>query len=145
MSAVGSPSSNSISNSSSLADGDGLDDGGIAGLRGRGCGWGGGDRLAERRDRRVTAPTVSSSPGFRTCWPRTRLPLTNVPLELPRSWTVSRPSSSKSSQCRRLTCDDLIRMMAVVVAAEAGDAVGQLERRRGAAAPDDLEYIIHRD
>ena len=40
---------------------------------------------------------------------------------------------------RRLDPDD-----AVVVATDAGDAVGQLERRRGASAADDLEYVIHR-
>src|SRR5262249_21228675 len=33
---------------------------------------------------------------------------------------------------------------AVVVPAETGDAVSQLECRSGAAAPDDLEYVIHR-
>ncbi len=40
---------------------------------------------------------------------------------------------------RRLDADDT-----VVVATEAGDVVGQLECGRGASAPHDLEYIVHR-
>ena len=40
---------------------------------------------------------------------------------------------------RRLDADDTI-----IVAPEAGDPFGQLERRRGAPAPHDLKYIIHR-
>ena len=54
------------------------------------------------------------------------------------------PPASKSlamapADLRRLDAD-----YAIVVATEAGDVVGQLERGRGASAPHDLEYIIHR-
>ena len=60
--------------------------------------------------RRVTAPTVSSSPCFNASSPLTRLPLTKVPFELPRSRSINWSPTSKSSQWRRLTCADLMRM-----------------------------------
>ena len=74
------------------------------GLAGAATGW------PSFATRSVTAPTVSSSPGFKTCCPVTFLPLTNVPLELPRSRIVSLSATSKTSQWRRLTCDDLMRI-----------------------------------
>ncbi len=40
---------------------------------------------------------------------------------------------------RRLDADQ-----AVIVAADAGDAIGQLESRRGTSAADDLKYVVHR-
>ena len=124
--------------------GDGLEDGGIGGL-GLGSGAGSGaDGLAELGHASVTAPTVNSSPCFKTCCPETFLPLTNVPLELPRSRIVSLSETSKTSQWRRLTCDDLMRIKQsswrpMLVTPSASLRV--VEALRPA---DDLEYVIHR-
>ncbi len=130
-----------------LLDGDGVDDGGVA----RPWAWKAGLGRPRRSTawpslatRSVTAPTVSSSPCFKTCCPVTFLPLTNVPLELPRSRIVSLSADLENlamapADLRRLDADQ-----AVVVATDAGDAIGQLERRRGTSAADDLEYVIHR-
>ena len=110
---------------------------GLAGIRAAG-GW---PSLATRS---VTAPTVSSSPCFQD-------------LLACNSFAVDeRPVGAAQVTERELASDleelamapaDLRRLDAdhtVVVATEAGHVVGQLECRRGASAPHDLEYIIHR-
>ena len=92
-------------------DFDRVEDGGVGGL-------GLGSRACRQRRRRLAefrhsqchradGQLVAVLQGL---LPETLLPLTNVPLELPRSRIVSLPPTSKSSQWRRLTCDDLMRI-----------------------------------
>ena len=79
----------------------------------------------------MTAPTVNSSPGFKTCCPADFLAVDEGPVgtaevadrELVRDLE---DFAMAPADLRRLDADQ-----AVVVATDAGDAIGQLESRRG--------------
>ena len=126
-------------------DGDGVDDGGIAGLARPGRDAGRGHRLPERghaEGHRADGQLIADLQGLLAEDPLAvderpvgaaqvahgQLALGLVDLAVP------------AAHLRRLDPDD-----AVIVSPEAGHAIGQLQRRRGTAAPDDLKYIVHRN
>ena len=98
---------------------------------------------AERVNAQGHSTDCENVAGLRACLPSTRLPLTNVPLELPRSRSTSLSPSVINLAVASAHLGGADPDQAIVVTADAVDAVDQLERVGFAAAPDDLENIVH--
>ena len=109
----------------------------VAGGRGRGAGVG------DRSTRRVTPPIDQDVAGLQGCCPRTRLPLTKVPLELPRSLTMQLALVLEELAVTTADLRGADPDQAIVVATDTVDSIHQLERGRLASSADDLEYVIH--
>ncbi len=140
-----SPSSNSISNSSSSSStAMRFDDGGVAGL-GLEAGLGrDGERLAEPGHPQRNGPDGELVAGFKDLLSHDSLAIDKRSV---RAAEVADGELVRDLEDLTMAPADLRRLdpdHAVIVSTDAGDAVGQLECGRGAAAADDLEYVIHR-